>query len=404
MSRAVSAAIGACLLGALPARAQIVLTFEETVWRAREQAGAVAVARARITEAEAAVVDASARFRDNPVVEAGAGPRSGGGSRATDIEVGFAHQFETGGQRLARLSGAHATVDRQRAEVDRTSRGVVFEAASVFLEGIAANERLRLVEESDGVSRALLGATERRFAAGDVAAIDLNLARMDVARSAAALAALRADLAAALGRLRAILRLPSEPIELRGSLVLPPPLPLEQVLSQVAQRPEFAALAAEVREAEAQVQLGHALTRPDVGLRVGYEKEGRDSIVLGGLSVTLPTFQRGQGVLAAGMARASRARLEIETTRQLADAELQAAYSVYEARSRLAEALARDALPSAADNETLAQRSYEAGEMNLMDLLLIRRDALDIRATVIDRRLEAARSRLSMDFLGGVLR
>ena len=50
------------------------------------------------------------------------------------------------------------------------------------------------------------------------------------------------------------------------------------------------------------------------------------------------------------------------------------------------------------------RRSYEAGEMNLMDYLLIRREALATRTVIIDRRLDAARSRLEVDFLAGVLR
>jgi len=41
--------------------------------------------------------------------------------------------------------------------------------------------------------------------------------------------------------------------------------------------------------------------------------------------------------------------------------------------------------------------------MNLMDSLLIRRDAIDMRLTIIDRRLDAARSRLAVDFAAGVL-
>jgi cobalt-zinc-cadmium efflux system outer membrane protein len=64
----------------------------------------------------------------------------------------------------------------------------------------------------------------------------------------------------------------------------------------------------------------------------------------------------------------------------------------------------RDALPAVIDNESLAQRSYDAGEMSLMDMLLIRRDALDTRTAVIERRLDAARSRVAVDLAAGVLR
>ncbi len=405
MSRVFLWALLCWLVAAVPASAQVVLTLQETIARAREQAGAVVIARARIAEAEAAVPDASARFRDDPVIEGAAGPRSGAGTHAADLELGLSQQFETGGQRQGRIAGARAGVERQRAEAQQSARDVIFDAASAFLDGIAATERLQVTEETDSVSRELLNATERRYALGDIAAIDVNLARIDAARSAATLVAARADLTAAAGALRAILRLPvNEPIELRGSLELPPPPPVEGLAVSVDQRPEFGVLQAEVREAEAQAQLGRALRKPDLGFRIGYAREEADTILLGSLTVTLPAFQRGQGTLAAGLARVTRARLESEITRQAALAELRTAYAVYEQRAALAGALQRDAVPSVVDNEMLSRRSYEAGEMNLMDFLLIRRDALDTRMTVIDRRLEAGRSRLIVEFIAGVLR
>jgi cobalt-zinc-cadmium efflux system outer membrane protein len=407
MFRVVRAVAAAWLLAGAPvaAAAQTVLTLEATIARARDQGGAVVVSRARIAEAEAALVDASARLRDNPTVEAAAGPRWGSDPRATDLELVMSQQFETGGQRQARIAGARAGVERQRAEVQQTARNVIFDAATAFLEAVAATERLQVAEEGDSVARELLNATERRFAFGDIAAIDVNLARIDTARSASTLVSARADLTAVAGTLRALLRLPAnEPIELRGSLDIAPPPPVDQLAARVEQRPEFDVFGAELREGEAQAQLGKALAGPDVGLRVGYAHEQADKIVLGGLTVTLPTFQRGKGTLAAGLARASRARLETEIARETALAELRTAYAVYEQRTALAANLQRDSLPSLADNETLGRRSYEAGEMNLMDFLLIRRDALDTRMTVIDRRLDAARSRLTVDFVAGVLR
>jgi outer membrane protein TolC len=103
------------------------------------------------------------------------------------------------------------------------------------------------------------------------------------------------------------------------------------------------------------------------------------------------------------MARANRARTEADLARQSVLAELRTAYAVYEQRASLTEAFEKGAAPSLADNETLARRSYEVGEMNLMDLLLIRRDAVDTRLALIDRRLEAAQSRVTVDFIAGVI-
>ncbi len=404
MSRVFSSAVFCWLVAVVPASAQVVLTLEETITRARQQAGAVVIARARITEAEAGLIDASARFRDNPVIEGAAGPRSAPGGRGTDLELGVSQQFETGGQRQARIAGARAAVDRQRAEGQQSVRDVVFEAASAFLDAVAATERLQIAEGADTIARELLNATERRYALGDIAAIDVNLARIDAARSTATLVAARADLTAAAGTLRALLRIPAtEPIELRGSLDLPSPPAIDRLEASVGQRPEFAMLQAEVREAEAQAQLGRALRRPDLGFRVAYEREESATVLLGGLTVTLPAFQKGQGTLAAGIARANRARTEADIARQAALAQLRTAYAVYEQHAALSAALEKDASPSLADNEMLARRSYEAGEMNLMDSLLIRRDAVETRLTIIDRRLDAARSRLTVDFIAGVI-
>jgi cobalt-zinc-cadmium efflux system outer membrane protein len=152
------------------------------------------------------------------------------------------------------------------------------------------------------------------------------------------------------------------------------------------------------------MRLGRAFRRPDLGFRLNYEREQFDTIFLGGLTVTIPAFQRGQGTLAAGLARKSRVRTELEATRQAALSEVRTVYQVHAQRVQLAEALTRDALASVVDNESLARRSYDAGELNLMDVLLIRRDALETRTTVVDRRLDAALSRLQVDFASGVLR
>src|SRR5688572_7918382 len=404
MARVFSSAVLCWLVAAVSANGQVVLTLQETIDRAREQTGALLVARARIAEAEADAIDASARFLDNPVLEGAAGPRTGSGARGVDVEFGVSQQFETGGQRQARTAGARAAVDRQRADGQRSVRDVVFNAASAFLDAVAAMERLQIAEGADAIARELLNTTERRFALGDIAAIDVNLARIEAARSTAALVAARADLTAAAGALRALLRIPSpEPIQLRGALQLPPVPPLERLEASVNQRPEFAVLAAELREAEAQQQLGRALTKPDLGIRVDYEREESSNILLGGLTITIPAFQQGQGTRAAGLARANRLRTESEVVRERAVADLRTAYGVYEQRAALAAALEKDATPNLLDNENLARRSYEAGEMNLMGFLLIRRDAVETRLGVVDRRLAAARSRLTVDVIAGVI-
>jgi cobalt-zinc-cadmium efflux system outer membrane protein len=401
MYRGVFSGALACLCVAAPAAAQS-LTFEEAAARAREQAGRVLVARARVAEAEAVLVDASARYRTNPALDVSAGPRFAAAGKTADLDIALSQQFDSRAQRTARMAAARAGIDRERASAGEASRVAVFDALSAFLDAVAARDRLRLVEESEGVSRQLMSATDRRYAAGDVSGIDLNHARIEAARAASTLAASRAAAADALQQLRGLLRLATlDAVE--GTLDVAPPPAVATARASLEQRPDLAALTAEARAAEAEAQLGQALARPELGAKVGYQRDENDSVVLGGLTITLPAFQRGQGLIAAGRARATRARLEFETVRDLAAAELDRAYTAY-ANQAQAAALLDAALPSVDDNENLARRSYEAGEMGLLDYLIIRRDALQTRTAAVDRRLAVARSRLLIDFVAGVLR
>jgi cobalt-zinc-cadmium efflux system outer membrane protein len=404
MSRAVVVAV-VCLCSSTSAFAQTILTLDTVVARARVEAGSVRVARARVAEAEAALVEASVRRRTNPLVEASAGPRFADPGRTVDLDIGLSQPFESRAQRAARIDAARAGIDRERALVDDVERAAVFEAARAFIEVLAARDRLRIAEEADAVARDLLAATERRYAAGDIAAIDQNQARIEAARWAAARAAASADLAAASGVLRERLRLTSaDPIDVQGTLDLAPPVPIDQLNAALARRADLAALAAEARAADAETRLGLAMARPDLGMRVGYSREGGDTIVLGGLTVTLPAFQRGQGTQAAGRARASRVNAELDVARARALTQLDTAYASYQQHAALASTFATGALPSLQDNEDLARRSYEAGEMGLLDYLLIRRDALQTRTAIVEHRLEAARVRVAIDYIAGVLR
>ena len=394
-----------CVCVSTPAAAQTVLTLESTIARAREQAGTVLVARARIAEVEALVVDASSRYRSNPVLEGNVGPRLTEAGTVVDFNIGVSQALDSGALRAARSATALAGIERERAAADEVGRLAAFEAATAFLDAVAARERLGVAEAADAVSRDLLAATERRYAVGDIAALDLNHARIDAARSTAALAAAGAAVAEAEGVLRSLLRLPAAgPIDVRGTLDLPAPPPMTQTQGALDQRPDLTALLAESRAAGGEVQLGRALGRPELGVRLGYHREDGDSIVLGGLSVTLPAFQRGQGVLAAGLARSGRAKIELDTTRERAGSQLAAAYDTYQRHAALAEAFAGSALPSVEDNELLARRSYETGELGLLAYLTIRRDALQVRTSLIDRRLETAHRRVTIDFVAGVLR
>lgn len=399
---AIAAAVWAA---SVPASGQpLHLTWSEALTRGREQSPAVVVAKARIEESRGRLVGARVRFRDNPQLSFSAGPRNGPGDVSTDLEIGFSQTFETGGQRKARIDGAEAAIAADTATAEDVQRQALEAVARAYLAHERGQERRALLAESQTTAEEIWRIAERRYAAGDIAAIDVNLARVTASRARAATIAADADLASSSGVLARLLNLPAATsIEVEHALETDRVGDLAGLLAAIKTRPDFVALTSALAEADAELRLGKAAQRPDLGFDVRAKKEGDDRIFLGGLTVTLPWSDRGQGLVATGSARATRLRLELENTRQAARAEVTALHAEYERRQAAAAAFA-DALPAVTDNQQLLQRSFEEGELSLRDLIVVRREVIDTRLEYLDRLFEAAETAVERDATAGVLR
>ena len=151
-------------------------------------------------------------------------------------------------------------------------------------------------------------------------------------------------------------------------------------------------------------QPGRSQSRPDYGLGMRYQREGGEHVVMGGLTLTLPMFSRGQASMAVGSARRSRLLADLGATRARVRVELETAIAVYERRTAAARVLERDALPLLDENEALTVRSFEVGQIGMSDLLLIRRETLDTRLQYLTTLLEAVLARVDVDAAAAVLR
>jgi outer membrane protein, heavy metal efflux system len=250
----------------------------------------------------------------------------------------------------------------------------------------------------------LLAATERRYEAGEATALELNRARIAAASSRAEQGGAQAERSAALAELEALLGLPpGESVEVRPSPALREPPGLPGLLAGLDRRPDLRALAAELREAEAEVLLGQALARPGLGVRGGVGREEGADLVTAGVVVSLPFHDRGQETLATGQARADALRQALAAARRAADAEVRGRHQALSRHLAAARELERTALPALEDNESLALKSFEAGEIDLGELLLLRREILETRLTYLDRRLEASLMRFELEAAAGAL-
>jgi len=379
-----------------------VLTLEAALARARQQSQAIASARGRIEEARGRLRGAST-LRDNPVLESAIGRRSQGGTPA-DLDVGVSQTFELGGRRGARIAGAQAEVARAIASADDTSRMVLRQVADGFFRAVHAELRVNVARAAETHAADVHRIAERRHAAGDIAVLEVNVAASAQARARSEVLTAQASRAVALGELRVLLDLaPGEPLSVSGELRERRSYELGELTSRALERPDLRALEAELGAAEAEIRLGRSFSWPDVSPAVRYERDEGKRVLWGGLTVTLPFFNRGQELRAVGEARARRIRTEIGALRHAIQNEIETALEAYRLRLQAAEEL-QSTLGALDDNEHLARRSYEAGQIGLAEFLLVRREVLETRLAALDRLLDAAQAGSELESRAGLLR
>jgi cobalt-zinc-cadmium efflux system outer membrane protein len=401
MNRFVARA-GVALLAALPAIAQqpVVLTLEDALARARQAAPSVVAARMRIDEARGRVAGASLLFSTNPTVDVEAGRRNGVTS-STDYGVEIGQDLELPQRRRARIDAAQAVVTQEEQRAREAEREALRDVATTFLRAVEARERAEAAATGKRLADEALGIAERRYSAGDVAQLDVNLTRTAVARADAEVRIANATLTGHVTQLQVLLGM-TEPVSAGGSLRDPLTLSTTGLVARAADRPDVRVLDAEIAEAEADERIARTLRWPEFGVRASYRKEEGDRVVLGGVGLTLPVFNRGQEATAVANARLARLRVQRDALTRTVDAEVRGAEATHDALRAAASEYERTVLPLIEENERLALESYEVGQIGLADLLLVRREALDARRSLIDQLIETRLAEVELRTRAGV--
>ena len=384
---------------------QAAMTLDDALSGARNRAPQILAAQDRIDEARGRLTGASVLFQENPTIETTVGPRFSPSGNTTDYDVSGSQSIELGGRRSARIAGARAGVERETATSLDVVRRLLRDVSLAFVRGLAAKERLALAEASNKIADELFQSMQRRYDAGDVPVLDVNLARNSAARTRAEIRSAQASYRSAIGDLRIVLGMTAdESLDITGSIRDRKRFELPALMAQAGERPDLRAIVAEREEAQADVRLGNGFRWPTVAPSFSYKRDQGDRVVQGGFSLTLPLFNRGQELQAVGQARTRRLDRELDATKRAVSVEVRTAFDVYELQVAAVEELERHALPSLAENETLARRSFEEGEIGLAELLLIRREAFELRSVYTERLLEAAVAGIELESRAGVLR
>jgi outer membrane protein, heavy metal efflux system len=387
-------------LGSSSAHAEdAALTLQRVVELARTRAPSTVVAQARIDEVRAALVGARRLSTRNPVVTADAGRRWSDGT-STDLQSSLSLPLDLGGRRAKRIAVADADIRREQLEAENVQRQTVAVAVIAYYQVLHAQRRLALAEERVLLAQAAGETARQRNQTGDVPVFEVNLARGEVARAQGVLAGATGDLTRARGQLAATLGLAMASITVTGDLA--ERKMFESPTDRGVVRADLRALGHEAELAHAEEKLARAERWPSIDVRVSYAHERDADLLLGGLAIAVPLFDRGQGDEARAHARAKRADTEVQARTAVVATQVESARSTYDSAVTAIRVFEDQAVPLSIANEIAAAASYRAGKIDLGSLLLIRREALDTRREHLDRLLDAALAGVELWIAQGV--
>ncbi len=395
------------------AQAASPLTLEEA-WRLADAAHPALLAkRAQLAAAEGARTDAAAALFNNPQVSLEntrrTVPQTGLPSdRRSEWSAGVSQTIEIAGQRGHRLAASEAALASLRAEVEDARRQVRADVAQAFYRVLALQQRADIDDEALKLFDSTAQAVQKRRSAGEDTKLDANVAAVEAERARNQVAQAREQLIEARAELATRLQLPPGAAPLAaGDLAAgsTTAYSLESLLSSIDAQPRLRALAARQDSAGARLRLEQASRIPDVtvGLNVGREGPGdaRERLTTLSVSVPLPLFKRNAAGIGQASSELSQARIEREAAARDTRAQVYTLWTRLQSLQARVRRLQDAVLPALADNQQLSVKSQRAGQIGLLELIVVNRQALDARRDLVDALAELQTVRQALEAAAG---
>ena len=308
-----------------------------------------------------------------------------GSSDENSISIGISQEFSLTGKREKRLTIAERDLELYRWQLADRERVIREEVKTAFHDAILANKRTDLADRAIDLNRQLLDVTRERLSAGDIPELEMNLVKVELARSEGS----RIDAAKALNqsqaRLWAFMGLPiGESPAVTGSLDTGVTMTKSLVdLKQLArsQRPDVKALEAETARGEADIILAEAESVPDLTAGLFYSHERRSDATGAGeeevsdnllgirLSLPIPLFDKNQAGIQEARSRRSSSESRLLAAGRNVEREVETAYASYLNSEKVLSLYRTDIIPQLEENLKLTQEAYRLGEVGILSVI-----------------------------------
>ena len=390
----------------------VPLTLLEALARATLANPALRAKQAQLAAAEGLNTDASALLFNNPqlsvdktrrlVPQAGTGPE-----RRNEWNGGLSQAFETGGQGGFRRETAATALEALRYEISDVQRQVRSDVSSRFYRVLALQQRVDLEAQALKLFDDAAAAVQKRRSAGEDTKLDANVALVEAERARNQSAQAQEQLTEERAELASRLQLVGSALPLAQGDLIPRGIgfALSDLLNSLDAQPRLLALAAREKSANARYRLESASRSPDVtvGLNVGREGSlgARERLTSLSLSVPLPLFKRNAAGIGQASSEATQAQIARESAQRDVRAHVVSLWSRLTSQEQRVSRLQTVVLPALTENLSLSVNSRQAGQIGLLELIVVNRQALDARRDLIEALSEYHSTRAALELEAG---
>lgn len=304
--------------------------------------------------------------------------------------------IELGGKRAARTDAALIGEELAGRDYEAKRIEIIARVAGVFIEVLAAQERLRLAEETQRVAQSVVTTVSGRVQGGKVAPIEETRVKIGLSTTRIEQEQAQRDLIGARKRLALLWNSVTphfnKALGNLDSVIVPPDL--HALEERVLANPLALRAVKNVEHRQALLKVEQTKRIPNMVVSGG----GVHHAQLGGTTATasiaipLPLFDRNQGAIKEAYQRIDKAVDEQAATELRLKTELAQAYEMLLASWNEITILRDEIIPGAKSTFSVMRRGYELGKFGLLELLdsqrvLFQNQVLYVRALANYQRL-----------------
>jgi cobalt-zinc-cadmium efflux system outer membrane protein len=376
------------VFGAEPMR----LTLEQAVQITLARNLELKAKREDLGLAEARLIRANLLFQHNPELEGDVSNRrlnkpEDGSRNVLQGGVFLSQEFEIGGQPIYRRQAAQRNYEKVKFEVADFERTLRFRVTELFLRLVNNQAKVKQAEQIVDLRSRLYEASGTRLRLGDIPEVQHTLSEFELNRARSDLIGLQRDREELLAKVRTDLGLePDALVEVLDELKPAPTAlsPAELVKMALERRADLAALEREKGVTEAEEKLTRAERIPNVKAGPFYERDDRDNIIGGRISIPLPIFDRKQAELREALARKSAVNINYLNLRQNIERSVRAAYTRLKLSEQEISLYPEASMRRFDETLELYLKAYQERQIDLSELLLFQNQVIEARQKFID--------------------